>query len=248
MAKLGQLPTLQQKHLTLSSDNDLKTEFAGIVNVPGLVIAKDISLKYSVISKDYSSLLGWNDPNQCIDLTDFDIPCQAVRAAEQFRVLDQKVLATGTALLSLYICNYSFGWKTLISSKIPIQKANGEVIGVYGQVMDITNTNMFNTYINLNLFDQKFRNSKDEPVIYILNQEHSPLPLSKQQQSCVFLLTRGKSMKEIAAILNLSVRTVESYFNVIKFKLGCNTKSQIIEKAINSNFLHYIPEDIRYIK
>jgi hypothetical protein len=40
-----------------------------MVNVPGLVIAKDISSKYSVISKDYSSLLGWNNPNQCIDLS-----------------------------------------------------------------------------------------------------------------------------------------------------------------------------------
>jgi DNA-binding CsgD family transcriptional regulator len=51
-------------------------------------------------------------------------------------------------------------------------------------------------------------------------------------------------MKEIAKILNLSVRTVESYFMIIKLKLGCNNKSQIIEKAINSGFLYYIPEDI----
>jgi DNA-binding CsgD family transcriptional regulator len=59
---------------------------------------------------------------------------------------------------------------------------------------------------------------------------------------------RGKSMKQIASILNLSVRTVESYFALIKLKLGCNNKSQIIEKAINSGFLHYIPDDIGHIK
>ena len=35
-------------------------------------------------------LLGWKSPDQCIDLTDFDIPCEAVKAAEQFRTLDQK--------------------------------------------------------------------------------------------------------------------------------------------------------------
>lgn len=57
-------------------------------------------------------------------------------------------------------------------------------------------------------------------------------------------MLRGKSMKEIATILNLSVRTVESYFAIIKLKLGCSNKSQIIEKAINSGFLHYIPNSI----
>ena len=131
---------------------------------------------------------------------------------------------------------------------MPIEKADGQVAGIYGQVMDISNTNMFNWCLALNKFDQNFINTQNKPVIYILNQEHSPLPLSKQQQACVFFLMRGKSMKEIAAILNLSVRTVESYFTMIKLKLGCTSKSQIIEKAIHSGFLHYIPENIGPIK
>jgi hypothetical protein len=143
-----------------------------------------------------------SNSDQCIDLTDFDIPCEAVKAAEQFRILDQKVVDTAKAVLSVYICNYSSGWKTLISNKSPIQQDNGTVAGIYGQVMDVSNTNMFNWYLTLNQKDQKFINTKNKPTIYILNQEHSPLPLSKQQQACVFLLLRGKSMKEIAAILN----------------------------------------------
>jgi DNA-binding CsgD family transcriptional regulator len=238
----------QNKIIIHSQKNDLKSEFSSIVNVPGLVIAKDINSKYSVISKDYALLLGWNNPDQCVDLTDFDIPCEAVKAAEQFRTLDQKVINSSTFVLSIYMCNYSFGWKTLISNKMPIQREGGQIIGVYGQVIDISNTNMFNWCLTLNQFDQKFISAKNTPVIYILNQEHSPLPLSKQQQACVFLLVRGKSMKEIANILNLSVRTIESYFMIIKLKLGCTNKSQIIEKAINSGFLHYIPENIIPIK
>lgn len=244
---MGFAKPTQNRIIIKSRENDLKSEFASIVDVPGLVIAKDINSKYSVISKDYALLLGWKNPDQCVDLTDFDIPCEAVKAAEQFRVLDQKVVDSAEAVLSLYICNYSFGWKTLISNKIPIQQENGQVSGIYGQVMDISNTNMFNWCLALNQFDQKFISTQNKPVIYILNQEHSPLPLSKQQQACVFLLIRGNSMKQIASVLDLSVRTVESYFMIIKLKLGCNNKSQIIEKAINSGFLHYIPENIRPI-
>jgi len=236
--------SLQNKAITLSKGNDLKSEFSSIVDVPGFVIAKDVNSRYSVISKDYALLLGWKNPDQCVDLTDFDIPCEAVKAAEQFRVLDQKVIDSTKAVLSLYICNYSFGWKTLLSNKTPIQQESGEIAGIYGQVIDISNTNMFNWCLALNRFDQKFISTKDKPIIYILNQEHAPLPLSKQQQACVFFLIRGKSMKEIASILNLSVRTIESYIMIIKLKLGCNNKSQIIEKAINSGFLHYIPDNI----
>lgn len=238
----------QNKMVILSEENDLKSEFASIANIPGFLIAKDVNSRYSVISKDYALLLGWQNPEQCVDLTDFDIPCEAVKAAEQFRTLDQKVVDSAAAVLSLYVCNYSFGWKTLISNKMPIQQENGQIAGIYGQVMDVSNTTMFNWCLALNQFDQKLINTKDKPVIYILNQEQSPLPLSKQQQACVFLLMRGKSMKEIAAILNLSARTVESYFTMIKLKLGCNNKSQIIEKAINSGFLHYIPENIGFVR
>ncbi|WP_341755693.1 MULTISPECIES: LuxR C-terminal-related transcriptional regulator [unclassified Candidatus Tisiphia] len=236
--------SVQNTSIICTKQNDLKSEFASIVNVPGFVIAKDINSKYSVISKDYALLLGWKSPDHCVDLTDFDIPCEAVKAAEQFITLDQKVIDTTKAILSLYICNYSSGWKTLMSHKIPIQQEDGKITGIFGQVMDISNTNMFNWYLALNQFDKKFINSQDKPIIYILNQEHSPLPLSKKQQECVFLLLRGKSMKEIATILNLSVRTVESYFAIIKLKLGCSNKSQLIEKAINSGFLHYIPNSI----
>jgi len=236
---------VENEGIIYSKGNNLKDEFSSIINVPGLVIAKDIKSKYSVISKDYAMLLGWKSPEQCVDLTDFDIPCEAVKAAEQFRTLDQKVIDSAKPILSLYICNYSFGWKTLISNKMPIKQRSGQVAGIYGHVMDISTTNMFNWCLALNQFDQKFISAKNKPVIYLLNQAHSPLPLSKQQQACVFLLVRGKSMKEIASILNLSVRTVESYFVMIKLKLGCNNKSQIIEKAISSGFLHYIPENIR---
>jgi DNA-binding CsgD family transcriptional regulator len=248
MSKTLRLKKSTQNKIILHKGNDLKFEFSSIVNVPGLVIAKDVNSRYSVISKDYALLLGWKNPDQCVDLTDFDIPCEAAKAAEQFRTLDQKVVDSTEAVLSLYICNYSSGWKTLISNKMPIQHENGQIAGIYGQVMDISNTNMFNWCLALNQFDQKLISTKNKPVIYILNQEHSPLPLSRQQQACVFLLIRGKSMKEIATILNLSVRTVESYFVIIKLKLGCNNKSQIIEKAINGGFLHYIPENIGPIR
>ena len=48
------------------------------------------------------------------------------------------------------------------------------------------------------------------------NSKDCPLSLTVTQQECVFLLVRGKAIKEIAYILGLSNRTVEYYIEAIK--------------------------------
>lgn len=238
------MEALGSKKIILQEEGNLQENFLHIRNTPGLCIAKDIDSKYSVISNDYAILLGWKNSEQCINLSDYDIPCAAVEAANLFIELDQKVVNNKASLISLYICKYMNGWKTLLSHKIPIQKTNGDITGIYGQVMDISSTNLYNWCLPLNQNDLKYSESSNKPRIYILSQEHTPLPLTLRQQACIFLLVRGKSMKEIANILDISVKTVEGHFEKIKLKMGCSSKSQLIEKAIDSGFLNYIPNDI----
>ena len=50
--------SLKTESIVYSKQNDLKSEFSAITNLPGFVIAKDINSKYSVISKDYALLIG----------------------------------------------------------------------------------------------------------------------------------------------------------------------------------------------
>lgn len=66
------------------------------------------------------------------------------------------------------------------------------------------------------------------------NKVHIPIAfqqsmkLSKQQYHCAMLLLKGYSAKETADTLNLSKRTVESYLDVLKCKLGCQNKTELI--------------------
>lgn len=55
--------------------------------------------------------------------------------------------------------------------------------------------------------------------------------LSKRERECVKLLVQGKTAKESAALLKLSHRTVEFYFENIKNKLSCSTKQEILSFA-----------------
>lgn len=55
--------------------------------------------------------------------------------------------------------------------------------------------------------------------------------LSKRERQCLHFLLQGKTIKEIAAYLSLSPRTVEYYFNNIKDKLDCWNKGELFSAA-----------------
>jgi DNA-binding CsgD family transcriptional regulator len=55
------------------------------------------------------------------------------------------------------------------------------------------------------------------------------LPLSRREQQCLELFKQGKSAQATGAILGISQRTVEFYFDNIKNKLCCYSKAELLE-------------------
>jgi DNA-binding CsgD family transcriptional regulator len=62
--------------------------------------------------------------------------------------------------------------------------------------------------------------------------------LSTRQRDCLYYLVKGMTLKEIGVILNLSPRTVGHYLEAVKVKLGCSSRSQLIEKALTISILN----------
>ncbi|MCE5315895.1 MAG: LuxR C-terminal-related transcriptional regulator [Parachlamydia sp.] len=54
--------------------------------------------------------------------------------------------------------------------------------------------------------------------------------LSRREKECLQLFLEGHTAAETAALLTLSRRTVETYFENIKDKLGCNSKAEILKR------------------
>jgi len=215
-----------------------------MVSLPGLFFIKNINSHFMIMSQTLAQRLGWSTVEQSIDKTDYDVPSPTCEIAPHFITIDKKIIELNKPVKTLDIIRGEECYKILITEKFPIQDHLGQIIGIFYQGMDITNTNLFPWFKVLHNIDQKIVNTIGHPASYILNPEHSPLPLSSQQQICVFLLLRGKKPKEIAYILGISVRTVESYINTIKHKLRCYSQSQIVEKALDMGFLYYIPQDV----
>lgn len=55
--------------------------------------------------------------------------------------------------------------------------------------------------------------------------------LSCRERECLKLLLQGKTAKETAAVLSLTYRTIESYFEIIKNKLDCSNKKELFALA-----------------
>ncbi|PIS02055.1 MAG: hypothetical protein COT85_07920 [Chlamydiae bacterium CG10_big_fil_rev_8_21_14_0_10_42_34] len=60
------------------------------------------------------------------------------------------------------------------------------------------------------------------------NQIRKATLLSKRERQCIQALLLGKTAKDTAADLNLSYRTIESYFENIKNKLSCQDKHEVL--------------------
>jgi len=59
-----------------------------------------------------------------------------------------------------------------------------------------------------------------------------PVTLSEREAECLIWMARGKTNWEISEILSLSERTIQTYLENCKRKLGVYTKTQAVVKAI----------------
>lgn len=219
-----------------------------LATLPALAIIKDVNSIFLDMSERCARLLGWENSEAWLGKTDFDIPCEAHHSAQEFIKLDRAAIASDKNFLSLEIQQYDSGVKLLLVERQPLVDQQNNKKGVFIYCNDLTSTHLFNSYIALYQFDKKLFNHEFKPSCYILTNDYCSLALTDKQKNCLFLLVRGKSIKEVAKFFQVSPRTIEDHIAAIGKKLNCSSKSQIIERAIDSGFLYYVPDFFQHKK
>jgi DNA-binding NarL/FixJ family response regulator len=87
-----------------------------------------------------------------------------------------------------------------------------------------------------------FLNSKASETLlesFIKNADESEEDslLTSREREIVQLLTEGRTNKEVASLLNISVRTVEAHRAAIMNKLGINSLAELVHYAIRNNII-----------
>jgi len=138
---------------------------------------------------------------------------------------------SSTHLINLYINHTEIFEKFILyfqdrAAKI-IEKAN------YHKIMHPRNVNNSIDYNDKYVYSQnEITNALKEMRVrkYKLKSRGvNNVVLTSRELDTIFCLIDGMTAKESATVLNLSQRTVETYFENIKLKLNCFTKSEILD-------------------
>lgn len=89
------------------------------------------------------------------------------------------------------------------------------------------------TYHKSKQFDKETNQTGSFNSIYISANPN----LTKRELEVLSLIVLGDTAKEIGQSLGISFRTVEAYINTLKFKLGCQSKREIIKKVIKTGLI-----------
>lgn len=220
---------------------DLNFDF--LENIPLLITAKDINSLYLGMSKECARLLGWISAQECYGKSDFEIPCNSNLYAENHIQLDKMMLHNKNNLQTLQMHEYTSGWNLLLVERSPII-VDEKIVGVLTRGTNTANTSLAKSYFFLYSFDKKKFGCQQNDASYILNDSANFSNLTIKQEQCLFLLIRGKSIKQIGKILNKSKTTIEFHVEAIKNKFNCQSKTEVIEKAIDGNYMYNIPTSL----
>lgn len=232
-------------------NNNNATKRDSIKELLGLVcdyfVIKNKDLEYVCVSNDYPTSVGFKDEDEIISTNpaDINLKCDLADMGEQFTKESMDILSTGNPLHRVTFCLLAGGNPAIrLGYKKPIYD-NKDITGVIAYGNDITNSSLAIPLLALKQTDSKiFGETATEQRNYHFFELKDDALFSNNEAICGFFLLRGKTAKEIARYMNCSYRTVEYFISEIKFKLGCTTKSQIVEKMINIGFDKIIPKDV----
>lgn len=199
-----------------------------------------------LLDEKLAKLYGFNSAEEIISkrLTFREFKCPIVELAETFNVENEQIIKTNQS--EYYISNVNLADKKLhlwYGSKNPIINSASNAIGINMIFSYMTNNPLINLTYAISQSTKYFSNAKNSNQFSfsVVNNIDS-LNLSPKKTEILFYLLRGKSNNEIAAILKRSPRTIEKHVEALKLAFNCSKKSELIEKALDSGCLNYIPK------
>lgn len=201
-------------------------------NMPNLYFwVKDNNLNYLDCNERFAEMAGADSAFQMKGKSDLQM-CWS-ESADFYRMKDASVLKGSYYISSCEeVRNFKGEIIKMITVRSPYYGQSGECLGVIGTGVQIT---------------QKCLNKKDERCeiknsVFQLGEEFCNEYLTKRELDVLKYVLLGHTSKVVAKLLNLSPRTVESYIQILKEKLQCNSKADIISTAIKAGFYYLIEE------
>ncbi len=200
-------------------------------NADGVYLDGNLYLKKQMAAKGFSiaSIIGQADEDV------FSREC-----AELIRRNDMEIMRKNTHIIRQENITFPNGELfVFISSKRTILDQNGDVCGLVGMSLDTTKHERVSRMHRYREWIAERNHGVDEILNakLWLSQQWENTYLTFREAQCAYYLYQGKTIRKVAAILNVSSRTVETHVNNLKIKIGCRKKSDLIEILYSSGML-----------
>lgn len=230
----------------LLDEGKINTVQQFIDNLPFHIGVKDFNSQCLIANNFTAKLLGFSNGQALRGRYDNEMKCRANKISHLFVAEDSLVIKHRRTVTILISAVYADNKPSLLyGKKYPVINEDETVLscGFYGE--DVTNSQFINLVPLLSLRKTIYGSRQlGDQFSCIITESIPEYNLSNRQMECLFHLLRGQSAKDISLTLNIGKRTVETHIDAIKFKLGCDTKTQLIDKAISTGLLNYIPSSV----
>ncbi len=212
----------------------------------GIITLTDQNNK-CIYANDYTAkLFGFQNHESVININPYDMRCPAVESADEFIKQYDYVFQSEKSLSVFDVHTYADGEQHIyMTKKSPIKDPiTDEVTHVMTVCGEINSQFIGQIFAKLQLQNKMLENSTAKNVSYYIGQLPCGDDLTNRQLELLYYLVQGYSQKEIAHVMKLSPRTIESYLENIKIKLNIYNRSQLIQYAISIGMLHYVPQSV----
>lgn len=185
-----------------------------IANIPGSVYCKDLQGRYIQSNEHMAHIGGYPSAALVLNHTDDDMSWFAV--ANDLRAADKKAVEEkSTIFTEEYPLLVDGSQAIMLSTKSPLYDESGAVVGIIGTSFNVANVR------------QQSSETTENDASDLLAKNDDNFHFTAREIECINWMIKGKTSLEIAMILNLSERTVETHINNIKKKTKCYKQFQL---------------------
>lgn len=209
-----------------ANDAELETFFKSI---PASAYCKDKNGKYLELNDLFVYTSSMSRAGDIIGKTDKDMPWD--KEAPLMMGNDKKIIYQEES--GIFIENaYCFGnqIRYFLSHKLPLLNRAGKKIGTIGASFLLDDIHIVSDWLK----KSGFAFNVDPAKLLTAKKERE---LTQRQIDCLVCLVKGMSVKQIAKQLELSPKTVEHYLAAIRKKLHCNSRYELISKALQMPYI-----------
>lgn len=179
------------------------------LQTPGYLCWKNVNSTFMGGNNNFIKIAGFKSLDEIIGKTDYDMPWADTHA--ELYLEDDKAVLNGTPKINYIETQLQVNkkWAIVIVNKIPLYDFDGSISGVICHYYEWNNKDICKEKISL----------------------------TNIQTNCLHHIVLGFSAKQIARKMNLSSRTIEYYTEILKTKLNCANKAELIKKALVCNLV-----------